>query len=50
MDALTFYGAASVTLMLLFYALEPRSRHFVLAFAGACLEWLGLREIEMACG
>jgi hypothetical protein len=36
MDALTVYGLVAVSLMLLFYALEPRSRWFVLAFAGAC--------------
>ena len=37
MDPLTIYGAAAVTAMLVTYALEPRSRWFVLAFAGACL-------------
>jgi hypothetical protein len=36
-DELTLFGATAVALMLLFYALEPRSAHFVLAFAGACL-------------
>jgi hypothetical protein len=36
-DALTLYGAAAVTAMLVFYALERRSPLFVLAFAGACL-------------
>ena len=36
-DGLTIYGFASVTGMMVFYALEPRSRHFTLAFAGACL-------------
>jgi hypothetical protein len=36
MDALTFYGLVSVTLMLITYALETRSAWFVLAFAGAC--------------
>lgn len=39
MDGLTIFGLVAVTLMLLFYALEERSRWFVLAFAGAC--WLG---------
>jgi hypothetical protein len=36
MDALTAFGVASVAAMLIFYALEGRHRHFVLAFAGAC--------------
>lgn len=34
---LTIYGAAIVTLMMLFYAFESRSHWFTLAFAGACL-------------
>jgi presenilin-like A22 family membrane protease len=37
MDALTVFGAAAVTAMLVFYALEARSGWFVVAFAGACL-------------
>jgi hypothetical protein len=37
MDGLTFFGLLAVTLMLGFYALEHRSRLFILAFAGACL-------------
>ncbi len=37
MDRLTLFGLAAVTLMLVFYSLEGRSRHFTLAFAGACL-------------
>ncbi len=37
MDALTANGAAAVTLMLVFYALEGRSHFYVLAFAVACL-------------
>lgn len=37
MDLLTLFGAAAVSLMLLFYALEGRSPAFVLAFATACL-------------
>ncbi|HLE79048.1 MAG TPA: hypothetical protein VI687_01510 [Candidatus Limnocylindrales bacterium] len=37
MDLLTVFGALSVGAMLVFYALEHRSRRFVLAFAGACL-------------
>jgi hypothetical protein len=37
MDALTIFGAAAVSAMLLFYALEGRAAVFVLAFAVACL-------------
>ena len=37
LDPLTLFGLASVSLMLLFYALEQRSHWFVLAFAAACL-------------
>jgi hypothetical protein len=36
MRGLTAFGLIAVTLMLLFYALERRSRWFTLAFAGAC--------------
>ena len=36
MDALTAFGLLAVTAMLIFYALEDRSRWFILAFAGAC--------------
>jgi hypothetical protein len=36
MDALTLFGLASVTAMLIFYALEDRSPWCVLAFAGSC--------------
>ena len=36
-DMLTAFGAVAVTAMLIFYALEPRSPWFVLAFAWACL-------------
>ena len=36
MDGLTLFGLVAVTLMLVFYALEHRNTHFVLAFAGAC--------------
>ncbi len=36
MDLLTVFGALSVGAMLVFYALEHRSRRFVLAFAAAC--------------
>jgi hypothetical protein len=34
---LTIFGAAVVTSMMLFYALESRSRWFTLAFGIACL-------------
>jgi hypothetical protein len=36
MDALSLFGLFAVSAMLVFYALEPRSRWFILAFAGAC--------------
>jgi hypothetical protein len=36
MDRLTLFGLLAVTLMLVCYALEDRSRWFVLAFALAC--------------
>jgi hypothetical protein len=37
MDALTLFGLAAVSLMLICYALEERGPGFVLAFAAACL-------------
>ncbi len=37
MSALTLFGAAAVTLMLVCYALEERAPAFTLAFALACL-------------
>jgi len=37
MKALTVFGLIAVTLMLVFYALEKRSRWYTLAFAGACV-------------
>jgi hypothetical protein len=37
MDRLTLFGLVAVSLMLLFYALEHRSRWFILAFSGACV-------------
>jgi hypothetical protein len=37
MDTLTIYGLVSVSLMLLFYALEARSAWFVLFFAVSCV-------------
>ena len=36
MDTLTAFGLFAVTAMLICYALEDRSRWFVLAFAAAC--------------
>jgi hypothetical protein len=36
MDALSLFGLFAVTAMLVCYALEERSRWFVLAFAVAC--------------
>lgn len=37
MDALTAFGLFAVTAMLVFYALEDVSPHFILAFAVACV-------------
>jgi hypothetical protein len=37
MSALSIFGLFAVTAMLVFYALEKRSRWFILAFAGACI-------------
>jgi len=37
MDRLTIFGLFAVTAMLICYALEARSRWFILAFAGACV-------------
>ncbi|HEY1288766.1 MAG TPA: hypothetical protein VGF58_10620 [Burkholderiales bacterium] len=37
MDPLTVFGVVAVSAMMLFYAVEDRSPHFVLAFAVACL-------------
>jgi hypothetical protein len=37
MSLLTAFGLFAVGAMLVFYALEDRSPHFVLAFAAACL-------------
>jgi hypothetical protein len=38
-NGLALFGLAAVTLMLVTYALEGRSRWFILAFAFSC--WLG---------
>ena len=37
MKDLTVFGLIAVTLMLVFYALEKRSRWYTLAFAAACV-------------
>jgi hypothetical protein len=37
MTSLTIFGLFAVTAMLVCYALEDRSRWFILAFSGACL-------------
>ena len=37
MDRLTLFGLFAVTAMLVTYALEKRSRWFVLGFAGSCI-------------
>jgi len=37
MDRLTWFGLLAVTAMLVCYALERRSRWFILAFAAACV-------------
>jgi hypothetical protein len=37
MTRLTLFGLFAVTAMLVTYALESRSRWYILAFAGACL-------------
>jgi hypothetical protein len=37
LDLLTLFGLFAVSAMLVFYALEGRSRWFILGFAGACL-------------
>jgi len=36
MNSLSMFGLFAVTAMLIFYALEPRGRIFILGFAGAC--------------
>jgi hypothetical protein len=37
MDRLTIFGLFAVTAMLVTYALEKRSRWFILGFAGSCV-------------
>lgn len=37
MEPLSLFGLAAVSLMLVFYALERRSRRYVLGFAAACV-------------
>lgn len=36
MDAITAFGVAALTFMMLMYALESRGRGFILAFAVGC--------------
>jgi hypothetical protein len=36
-NGLTLFGLIAVTLMLIFYALEKRSRWYILGFAAACV-------------
>jgi hypothetical protein len=36
-DPVTVYGVCAVTFMMVMYALEPRGRGYVLAFAAGCL-------------
>jgi hypothetical protein len=36
MDLLTAFGLFAVSSMLIFYALEPRGRFYILGFAAAC--------------
>jgi hypothetical protein len=37
MSLVTIYGVCAVTFMMVMYALEPRGRVFILAFALGCL-------------
>ena len=37
MDGLSLFGLVAVTLMVVFYALEKRSRWCILGFAAACI-------------
>ena len=37
MSLVTVYGVVAVTFMMVMYALEPRGRGFILAFAAGCL-------------
>lgn len=37
MNTLTLFGLFAVSAMLVFYALQDRGRHYILAFAGACV-------------
>ena len=37
MSLVTIYGVCAVTFMMIMYALEPRGRGFILAFALGCL-------------
>jgi hypothetical protein len=37
MSPVTVYGVCAVTFMMVMYALEPKGRMFILAFAAGCL-------------
>lgn len=37
MDTLTLFGVFAVSAMMVLYAIEDRSPHFILGFAGACV-------------
>ncbi len=47
-DKLTAFGLFAVTAMLVFYALEQRSRWFILAFAGSCVLGSAYRFLQGA--
>jgi hypothetical protein len=36
MDGITIFGVGALSFMMVMYALEPRGRRFVLAFAAGC--------------
>ncbi|MEM7699267.1 MAG: hypothetical protein AAF236_12795 [Verrucomicrobiota bacterium] len=50
---LEIYGTIAVSLMVIFYALEKRSRHYIAAFGVACLlcaaYGLGIQSYPFAC-
>ena len=48
-DQLTAFGLSAVTVMLICYALEKRSRWFILAFAGACALASAYGFLQGAC-
>jgi hypothetical protein len=49
MDSLTLFGLFAVTAMMVCYALESRSRWFVLAFAGTCVLASAYGFLQGAC-